>query len=616
MKKYLVILLTIAMTACATKENTDTDGGGVVGDGIFASLGELVGRQTMFSQTTATISGAVTTPVGGSAEEQAALKNSRSFRIPGVLVKQYAPSIGRVLISTDVRYGIPGDSPHNIDSAARYSDDNGVTWSVMKFIQYFDDFSDSNIDESTGFNYSSVAGSASFIDPLIVEAPNGDVISYTTTFPWQAGLARGNTGRHSSDDQPFVKHTDGKIYLILRPKDYRPHGTYHDIRAQVKVDDHNLMLYTHMALVEGGPVVKKDGTPADGVWADYSIDENWYLYKNGRPDMSPQYNKGGHEIAWEKVNPVKNIQTHLFYFNSPFHPVPTSYSFVARSTDGGNTWAKPVDVTWNFRGPRGWNDNSANSGALNGKGFYGVSPGVGLTIKNGTHKGRMLVALQPATPGSCTATSVYSEDNGFTWTVGDSVDLNIGTGSGQRLSESQYLEAPEGQILLLHRRGANVPYSISKDGGVTWAGWGEIPVPNSANNAEGVMVGASNLWKTKYKLGNREFPMIAFSVTTKGSGNTGSRQGGKAYLGYLEKDPADQLYKINIEFDGSLGATSTFANPANEDETYAYSSIAEMANGNLAWLYEGRGYPGGGDSAAPLNMGSYMTFDILRVNRQ
>ena len=612
MKKYIIILLAITMTSCATKDDT---GGGSVVAGAFTGIGKLVGSQTMFSQTTATIAGAVNTPVGGTADEQKALKNSRSFRIPGVLVKQYAPNIGRVLISSDIRYGIPGDSPHNIDSVARYSDDNGKTWSVMKFIQYFDDFSDSNIDETAGFNYSSVAGSASFIDPLIAEAPNGDVISYTTTFPWQAGLARGSLGRHSSDKQPFVKHTDGKMYIILRPKNYKTHGTYHDIRSQVKADDHNLALYTHMAPVEGGEIVERDGSPATGEWKDYSIDKYWYLFKNRGPDMSVQYDKGGHEIAFVKTNPVKNVHTHLFYFNSPFHPTPTSYSFVARSTDGGNTWEKPVDVTWNFRGPQGWNNNPNNSGALNGKGFYGVSPGVGLTIKNGDHKGRMLVALQPATPGACRATSVYSEDNGVTWTVGESVDLNIGIGSGQRLSESQYLEAPEGQILLLHRRGANIPYSISKDGGVTWAGWSEIEVKNSANNGEGVMVGASNLWKTTYKLGSREFPMVAFSVATDGLGIGGSRQGGKAYLGYLEKDNADQLYKIKINFSGIDTDTSAFANPANKKETYAYSSIAEMADGNLAWLYEGKGYPGGGDSAAPLNMGSYMTFDILPVNR-
>ena len=577
---------------------------------IFAGLGKLVGRYTIFSQGTSTLAGAVDTPVDGTAEEKAALKNSRSFRIPGVLVKQYEPNKGRVLISSDIRYGIPGDSPHNIDSVARHSDDNGKTWSPMKFIQYFDDFSHANVDETAGFNYSSVAGSASFIDPLIAEAPNGDVISYTTTFPWQAGLARGSLGRHSSDKQPFVEH-NGEIYLILRPKNYRTHGTYHDIRGEVKGDDHNLSLYTHMAPVKGGAIVKKNGSASDGEWRGYSIDKYWYLFKNGKPDMSVQYDKGGHEIAFVKA--TKNIHTHLFYFNSPFHPTPTSYSFVARSTDGGNTWEKPVDVTWNFRGPQGWNNNPNNSGALNGKGFYGVSPGVGLTIKNGDHKGRMLVALQPATPDPCRATSVYSEDNGRTWTVGQSADLSIGTGSGQRLSESQYLEAPEGQILLLHRRGANIPYSISKDGGATWAGSSEIDVPNSANNKEGVMVGASNLWKTVYKLGSREFPMVAFSVTTDGLGVGGSRQGGKAYLGYLEKDNADQLYKIKINFSGIDTDTSTFANPANEKETYAYSSIAEMADGNLAWMYEGAGYPGGGDSKLPLNMGAYMTFDILPV---
>ena len=614
MKKYLIILLAIAITSCDTKDDTGT--GGPVGTGVFTGIGKLVGSQTMFSQTTATIAGAVNTPVGGTPDEQKALKNSRSFRIPGVLVKQYSPNIGRVLISSDIRYGIPGDSPHNIDSVARYSDDNGKNWSVMKFIQYFDDFSDSNIDESSGGNNSSVAGSASFIDPLIAEAPNGDVISFASTFPWQAGLAQRGTGRWSRLDQPFVEY-NGKIYLILRPKNYKIDGNYHNIIGQVQADDQNMSLYTHMVSVEGGPIVERDGSPATGEWKGYSIDKYWYLFKNGRPDMSPQYDKGGHKVPFVKTNPTKNINTHIFYFNSPFHPVPTSYSFVARSTDGGNTWEKPVDVTWNFRGPKGWNNNPANSGALDGKQFYGVSPGVGLTIKNGPNKGRMLVALQPALPGSCRATSVYSQDNGRTWTVGESVDLSIGTesGPGQRLSESQYLEAPDGQILLLHRRGANIPYSISKDGGVTWAGWGEIPVPNSANNAEGVMVGASNLWKTTYKLGSREFPMVAFSVTTRGSGAKGSRQGGKAYLGYLEKDPIDQLYKIKIEFDGSLGETSTFANPANIDETYAYSSIAEMADGNLAWLYEGKGYPGGGDSKVPLNMGSYMTFDILPVNR-
>lgn len=90
---------------------------------------------------------------------------SEFYRIPAMIVlgnKQYK---GRILTVTDRRYNSNDDLPNKIDLVARYSDDNGVTWSDAKTIagEYHDSINNQGPDYGYG-------------DAAIVETPSGKII--------------------------------------------------------------------------------------------------------------------------------------------------------------------------------------------------------------------------------------------------------------------------------------------------------------------------------------------------------------------------------------------------------------------------------------------------------
>lgn len=90
---------------------------------------------------------------------------SEFYRIPAMVVlgnKQYK---GRILTVTDRRYNSNDDLPNKIDLVARYSDDNGVTWSDAKTIagEYHDSINNQGPDYGYG-------------DAAIVETSSGKII--------------------------------------------------------------------------------------------------------------------------------------------------------------------------------------------------------------------------------------------------------------------------------------------------------------------------------------------------------------------------------------------------------------------------------------------------------
>ena len=585
MKKYLILLLMIAMTSCETKKDDDSgNGGGGISDGeyftklIYTDAKQFIGIGEAQDQVDIM-------------DENSSIKidgnvGAKAFRIPAIL------SIpGYTFVTADMRYGAPADSAHNIDSVIRRSTDSGKNWEPMKIIQEFDDFAPTNLTESKGGNYSSAAESASFIDPAIVYAENGELITLTTTFPWNSGLMGINMGRGYSTLASYFK-LNNAIYLKLRHgvipnanggdtwkgKD----GTDSEYKYAVKVSDFSK---------DRNPIVKRDGTPATGAQAGYTVDKFYNLYdKTGKAVKADQYATGRPDDANKakvKVSPAKPINVNLLYTASSFHPVPTSYIFLAKSTDKGNTWSEPYDITWQFDNkPSETLDATKNKLDLSEANFLGVSPGTGYVIKEGNYKGRILISLQKLpTPEACTAFSIYSDDDGKTWSSGELVPVmpGYGTSFAARRSESQYVEAPENQLLLVHRTTRNLVYSTSKDGGVTWA---KITEPKDVNgdpirNGGGAMVGAANLRQTHYF----KQPMFAISMSTGGG-----RTAGKVYVGYLTKG-ADEYWDMSFDINSATIALPW--NPKDVNEKAAYSSVAELADGSLGLFYEGAGYGGG-----------------------
>jgi sialidase-1 len=132
-----------------------------------------------------------------------------------------------------------------------------------------------------------------------------------------------------------------------------------------------------------------------------------------------------------------------------------------QSVDNGGTWAPPVDITASAKDPS-WD-------------WYATGPGVGIQIRHGPHRGRLVIPCDHSSqakervPGSPAGEGgshvIYSDDRGLTWKIGGAVR--------PQMNECQVVELSDGEgSLLLNMRNtakANCrAQSFSHDGGQTW----------------------------------------------------------------------------------------------------------------------------------------------------
>jgi sialidase-1 len=122
--------------------------------------------------------------------------------------------------------------------------------------------------------------------------------------------------------------------------------------------------------------------------------------------------------------------------------------WVTKSTDDGETWSKPVEITRAVKKPD-WT-------------WYATGPGVGVQLKGG----RLVVPCDHKGDGGKARGShvVYSDDGGATWKLGGVV--------GPDCNECQVAERADGTLLLNMRsfRGNNRRLTAtSGDGGLTWS---------------------------------------------------------------------------------------------------------------------------------------------------
>lgn len=132
-------------------------------------------------------------------------------------------------------------------------------------------------------------------------------------------------------------------------------------------------------------------------------------------------------------------------------------TFLTRSDDDGATWSAPEDITKSVRRP-----DAISVG----------SPGVGIQLKYGALKGRILLPLYevmapPNASDQCRHCVAISDDGGVTWRVGARVPTGGLEGGA---NESQVAELSDGTVVMDARqtsgncrRGAR-----SRDAGETW----------------------------------------------------------------------------------------------------------------------------------------------------
>lgn len=132
-------------------------------------------------------------------------------------------------------------------------------------------------------------------------------------------------------------------------------------------------------------------------------------------------------------------------------------TFTQFSDDDGVTWSTPKDMTRQTK--RAEYVTSVASG-----------PGIGIVLRRGQHKGRILMPFNQGPFGDWRVYAAYSDDGGESWAMGE-VPEEDGKGHA---NEVQFVELSDGTVMLNARsqgKGSTKHRKVafSKNGGVTWS---------------------------------------------------------------------------------------------------------------------------------------------------
>ena len=128
--------------------------------------------------------------------------------------------------------------------------------------------------------------------------------------------------------------------------------------------------------------------------------------------------------------------------------------YVTSSDDDGLSWSSPREITGAVKQPD-WT-------------WYATGPGHGIQIRNGAHRGRLVIPCDHIEAGSKAYYShiIYSDDSGASWRLG-------GRAPQPGVNECEVVEISDGRLLLNMRsyapgeRARQV--ALSADGGHTWS---------------------------------------------------------------------------------------------------------------------------------------------------
>ncbi|HEU4230564.1 TPA: exo-alpha-sialidase [Streptococcus pneumoniae] len=296
----------------------------------------------------------------------------------------------------------------------------------------------------------------------------------------------------------------------------------------------------------------------------YTVRENGEVYnaQNQKTDYrvvvnptEPGYRDKGNLYKGQEL--IGNI-----YFahstKNPFRVANTSYLWMSYSDDDGKTWSAPRDITPGLR--KDWMK------------FLGTGPGTGIVLRNGPHKGRILIPVYTTNnvshlDGSQSSRVIYSDDHGKTWHAGEAVNDNRQV-DGQKIhsstmnnrraqnTESTVVQLNNGDVKLFMRGlTGDLQVATSKDGGVTW----EKDIKRYPQ-VKDVYVQMSAI-HTMHN--GKEYIILSNAGGPK-------RENGMVHLARVEEN-------------GEL--TWLKHNPIQKGE-FAYNSLQELGNGEYGILYE------------------------------
>ncbi|COO86383.1 sialidase A precursor (neuraminidase A) [Streptococcus pneumoniae] len=358
-------------------------------------------------------------------------------------------------------------------------------------------------------------GSPVNIDMVLVQDPETKrIFSIYDMFPEGKGIL----GMSSQKEEAYKK-IDGKTYQILYREGEK--GAY--------------------TIRENGTVYTPDGKATD--------------YRVVVDPVKPAYSDKGDLYKGNQL--LGNI-----YFTtnktSPFRIAKDSYLWMSYSDDDGKTWSAPQDITPMVKAD--WMK------------FLGVGPGTGIVLRNGPHKGRILIPVYTTNNvshlnGSQSSRIIYSDDHGKTWHAGEAVNDNRQV-DGQKIhsstmnnrraqnTESTVVQLNNGDVKLFMRGlTGDLQVATSKDGGVTW----EKDIKRYPQ-VKDVYVQMSAI-HTMHE--GKEYIILSNAGGPK-------RENGMVHLARVEEN-------------GEL--TWLKHNPIQKGE-FAYNSLQELGNGEYGILYE------------------------------
>lgn len=446
---------------------------------------------------------------------------SNYYRIPSVITTED----GTLVASIDARFGGTHDSANNLDTAVSISTDNGKTWSKSTLALYFDDWDNSKtILKQNG--KLTTKDSASFIDPSMVQDKNtGRIFMFVDAYPYATGATNSVKGSGFTE-------IDGQKYLMLC-KDGEKDFNY--------------------TVRENGAIYDKNGEKTE-----YSLNDKYEILQNGKPlTVKQKKQRFWYNISFG-TKTDKEIAMNIMYKDALFKPLKTSYIYMTYSDDNGKTWANPVNLNAQIK--------------PNDEAFMGVCPGRAIQIQNGKYAGRLLFTayyLDNET-GVQKFTCVFSDDNGVTWNVGQSVEL---TEEVPNISETQIIELPNGNLQSYSRTTAGyVATATSTDGGNVWSDLQlvkELPLTTGS----GCQVSAINY--------NGKTDGSDAVILSAPAGE--SRTNGFVYVGLI-KENTDSTSGYEIEWTYKKEIT-------DKNTNFAYSCLTQMQNGEIGLLYEQANQP-------------------------
>ncbi|MDE6758414.1 MAG: glycoside hydrolase [Clostridia bacterium] len=296
-------------------------------------------------------------------------------------------------------------------------------------------------------------------------------------------------------------------------------------------------------------------------------DGNLHLYE-GRKRYTLKgdgvYTKRGEKNSDYRIDEYANV----FYKGEPtgnyklksgkLKELATSFLYMVVSEDDGLTWSKPINITYQVKAKY--------------MSFIGPGPGVGICVKEGKYKGRLIFPIYyntfpiPTTGilnlSSCV---IYSDDNGKTWHRGKSPNQTrkrLGVNIGHRLiapndciTESQLIECKDGQLKFFMRNHSSkrlIATAISDNGGYSWYAYEHNPQLPQCICQCSVIKGEDD---------GREVTIFLNAA------NKNARRDGVIRLSY------------------DYGETFEYSKLIKEGE-FVYSSMVWLGNGKIGVLYE------------------------------